>query len=100
MYIRVAANGDLSLAEEDNMRAFSIRRERADVSLERLLEIATAAGDDHYWLDADAVQELSPRKHDQQWVGDYRAMLAGVAPYGYYDETTNRVKAHVEDATD
>lgn len=100
MYIRVAKNGELSLQDSDNFRAFSIICAAADATLDGLARMATAAEDNHYWLDADAVLELSGRKHDQQWVRDYRAMLAGVAPYGYYDTTRNRVKAHVETADD
>ena len=80
------------------MRAFSIVPDRADTPLTRLREMATEAEDNHYWLSADAVEELSPRRDDQQWVRDFRAMLASVAGYGYYDEETNRVKAHVEPA--
>jgi hypothetical protein len=100
MYIRVAKNGELGLQDSDNFRAFAIVRAAADAALVHLAEIATAAEDNHYWLDADAVLELSGRKHDQQWVRDFRAMLAGVAPCGYYDMTSNRVKAHVETSDD
>ena len=96
MYIRVEQNGELSLQDCDNLRAFAIVLDAPDVSLLPLVEIATAVEDNHYWLGADAVEELSPRKHDQQWVQDFRAMLASVEPYGYYDKATNRVKAHVE----
>jgi len=62
-----------------------------------LTEIGVLAADnDHYWLDADAVEELSVRNKDQQWVRNFRAMLESVEPYGYYDRAANRVKAHVE----
>ena len=96
MYIRVTQKGELSLQDCDNLRAFSIVLDAADASLTQLSEIASAAEDNHYWLLADAVEELSERKHDQQWVQDFRAMLVSSEPYGYYDKTTNKVKAHVE----
>jgi len=100
MYIRVAENGELGLQESDNFRAFAIVRAGRAAPLAQLAEIATAAEDNHYWLDADAVLELSGRKHDQQWIQDFRAMLDSVAPYGYFDMTNNRVKAHLETAND
>ena len=100
MHIQVAANGKLSLCDSDNFRAFSIVRAVADAPLTSLQELASAAADDHYWLDADAVAELSGRQLDQLWVDNFRAMLTSVAPYGYYDVTTNRVKAHVETLDD
>ena len=97
MYILVTSDGDLMLHDCDNLRAFAIVLEVKDAPVTRLAEIGSRAEDNgDYWLDADAVMELSARKHDQQWVMDYRAMLIGAAPYGSYDEATNKVKAHVE----
>jgi len=79
------------------MRAFSIVLEANDAPVTRLAEIGSTAEDNsHYWLDADAVVELSGRKHDKQWVTDFRTMPASAAPYGYYNEATNKVKAHVK----
>ena len=99
MYILVASNGDLELRDSDNMRAFSILLESNSAPVTGLAAIGSLADDnDHYWLQADAVEELSGRNHDQQWLQDFRAMLKSVAPYGYYDEATNKVKAHVEPA--
>ena len=97
MYILVNSDGDLMLQDCDNLRAFAIVLEVNDAPVTRLAEIGSTAEDNrNYWLDADAVVELSSRKHDQQWVMDFRAMLTSVAQYGFYDEATNKVKAHVE----
>jgi len=97
MYILVASNGDLRLQDSDNMRAFAIVLEVSDAPVTRLVEIGSMAADNaSYWLDVGAVEELSGRKFDQQWLEDFRAMLASAAPYGFYDEATNKVKAHVE----
>jgi hypothetical protein len=99
MYILVTGKGDLELCDCDNMRAFSIVLETHSAPVGGLTEIgALAADNEHYWLDADAVEEFSGRIKDQQWVRDFRAMLESVEPYGYYDRAANRVKAHVEQA--
>jgi hypothetical protein len=99
MYILVTKKGDLELCDSDNMRVFSIVFEVPSAPVSALTEIgALAADNDHYWLDADAVEELSVRNKDQQWVLDFRAMLESVEPYGYYDRAANRVKAHVQQA--
>ncbi len=100
MYVRVTASGDLSLQDTDNMRSFSIVEDVRDASVTRLAEIGTLTDDNHYWLDAHAVLELSGRKHDQQWVDGFWNMLTSVAAYGYYDEATKQVKAHVEQVDD
>ena len=97
MYIQVNLDGELILQDCDNMRAFAIVLEANDAPVTRLAEIGSTTEDNKdYWLDAGAVVELSGRKHDQQWVTDFYAMLASSAPYGYFDEATNKVKAHVE----
>ena len=96
MYILIAENGELSLQDCDNMRAFSIREAVSGAAVSALADIATTAEDNHYWLDANAVVELSGRRHDQSWVGDFWAMLAGAEAYGYSDMTAKRVKAHVD----
>ena len=97
MYILVKSDGGLMLQDCDHMRAFAIVLEALDAPVRRLAEIGSRAEDNEsYWLDASAVCELSGRKHDQQWVEDFHAMLASAAPYGFYDEATDKVKAHVE----
>ena len=96
MYVEIADDGSLSLEDCDNFRAFSIRRRTPGIEQQALMQIATAAEDRHYWLDAEAVLALSGRTGDPVWVDTYWNMLAGVAAYGYYDEASKRVKAHVE----
>ena len=98
MYILIAADGQLSLEDSDNMGAFSIVEEEGGNAATRLAAIATAAEEQHYWLDANAVVELSGRKYDQQWVQGFWDMLAQVEAYGYSDMQNKRVKAHVEQA--
>jgi hypothetical protein len=96
VYLLIAANGQLSLEDGDNMRAFSIVEQESGLAATCLSAIATAAEEQHYWLDADAVVELSGRKDDQQWVAGFWDMLAKVEAYGYSDMEKKRVKAHVD----
>ncbi len=98
MYILIAANGQLSVEDGENMRAFSIVEEESGSAATRLSAIATPAEEQHYWLDADAVVELSGRKNDQQWVKGFWDMLAKVEAYGYSDMDKRQVKAHVDQA--
>ena len=100
MYLEVAADGSLSLRESDNFRAFSIRERAAGSADRALAEIASAAEEGHYWLDAGSLVELSGCQTDTDWVAAYRAMLESVAPYGYYDAEKDRVKAHLESVVD
>jgi hypothetical protein len=51
---------------------------------------------EHYWLDADVVLDVSGRGDDQQWVEQFWEMLTKVEAYGYSDMTNKRVKAHLD----
>ena len=82
MYIRVTESGDLLLPDTGNMRSFSIVEDVRDAPATRLAEIGKLTDNNHYWLDANAVLELSGRKHDQQWMDGFWNMLASVAAYG------------------
>ena len=97
MYILVTVDGRISLEESDNLRAFSIVEEAQDIAAKHLSTIATPAAEDrHYWLDADAVVEVSGRADDREWVEGFWDMLAKVEAYGYSDLEKRRIKAHVE----
>lgn len=69
MYILIAADGELSLQDSDNMRAFSIR---------------------------EAEVKISGRGDDPQWVKNFWDMSTKVEAYGNSDMTKNRVKAHLD----
>lgn len=96
MYIFIAVDGQLSLRDSDNMRAFSIVEEETGGAEKWLSAIAEPAAGQHFWLDANAVVELSGRVPDDPWIGRFWDMLAGVEAYGYADMENKRVKAHVE----
>jgi hypothetical protein len=96
VYILITTNGQLSLEDSDNMRAFSILEEESGLAAAQLSTIATPAEEQHYWLDADAVVELSGREDDQQWVKGFWDMLVKVESYGYSDMEKRRIKAHLE----
>ena len=96
MYILITSNGQMLLEESDNMRAFSIIEEEPGLAAQQLSTIATPAEEQHYWLDADAVVELSGRADDAKWIEGFWDMLAKVEPYGYSNIEKRRIKAHVE----
>ena len=99
MYILIAADGEVSLQDSDNMRAFSIREDEAGSAARWLAQMATpAAEEQHYWLDVDAVLALSGRRDDQQWVKQFWDMLTKVEAYGYSDMINKQVKAHIDQA--
>ena len=95
MYILVSTNGDLSLQDGDNFTEFSIVDESDGLASTALAAIAEPAEENHFWLDANAVIELSARRNDQHWVDEFWEMLGKVEAYGYSNMTTQQVKAHL-----
>ena len=96
MHVSIAADGTLSLEDVDNLKGFSIVETTAGSAANTLSEIGEPAEENHYWLSAEAVIALSPRKDDQEWVDGFWAMLRKVEAYGFSDMEKGRVKAHVE----
>ena len=100
MYIQISPNGALTLEDADNMKAFSIVEAAGTSDAGRaecaLANIAEAAEDNHYWIDAEAVIRLSAKNNDPQWVDGFWDMLKMAEAYGYSDMQARRVKAHVE----
>ena len=80
MYILIAVDGSLSLEDIDNMKSFSIVDNNQNSTSSAFSAMAQAAEENHYWIDADSVIELSSKGGDQQWVKDYRNMLEKVEP--------------------
>ena len=96
MYILIAVDGSLSLQDIDNLKSFSIVDNNQIAISPAFSAMAQAAEENHYWIDADSVIELSSKGEDQQWVEDFWDMLKKVEPYGYSDLVNKRIKAHVE----
>ena len=96
MHVLIAADGTLSLQDVDNLKGFSIVESDAGSAASALAKIGEPAEENHYWLSAEEVLALSPRKDDQEWVDGFWAMLRKVEAYGFSDMENKRVKAHVE----
>jgi len=95
VYLGIDNGGRLVLEDADDFGRFHIAA-GADES-PAFQNIAEAAGEGHYWLDADAVAALSPKAGDADWTGAFWKMLQKVEPYGFADVQGRRIKAHVTD---
>ena len=96
MFIQIDTNGDLTLQDVDNFKGFSIIDQSNASQHQALNQISTAAEDNHFWIDVEAVINLSEKKSDQEWVDSFWNMLKGAEPYGYSNLAEKQVKAHIE----
>ena len=96
MYLKIHSNGDLSLEETDNFKAFSIRDETEGLKSERFHLMAQPAEENHFWLDAKTLIDLGEKADDDDWKIGFKNMMKAVEQYGYSDLHNNRIKAHLE----
>ena len=99
MYLRLENDGRLVLEEIDDFRRFHIVAAAELVAGEAaspdFRRIAEAAGEGHFWLNADALVELSAKAGDEVWRSAFWNMLAKAEPYGFADVQGRRLKAHL-----
>ncbi|MCX7561463.1 hypothetical protein OS190_18010 [Sulfitobacter sp. F26204] len=96
MYVKISKSGRVSLQDIDNFKAFSIRSELPKARWpDRVITMAIETEENHFWLNADTVLELSEKKDDEEWMDRFWKMLQAAEPYGFYDIKLQRIKAHV-----
>tara|TARA_B100001057_G_scaffold182622_1_gene183342 strand:+ start:229 stop:531 length:303 start_codon:yes stop_codon:yes gene_type:complete len=98
MYLNINPDGSLTLQEVDDFGRFEIRSaidlESGHVS-EDFAKISEAIDGGRYWVDAEAIAELSLRGDELEWFTAYWAMLKKAEPYGFADVAKKRIKSHV-----
>ena len=92
MFVQISDTGDVTLEETGDFKRFHID---GDVQNEQFLGMAEDAGDNHFWLDADAIVRISGQADDKDWCEAFWAMLGKAEPFGFADVAARRIKAHV-----
>ena len=99
MYLKIGADGGMTLEETDDFSRFHISAAPQQVlgpeASEAFTIIAETAGDNHFWLDAVAVAALAERPDDEAWQSAFQQMLEKAEPYGFADTKLQRIKAHL-----
>ena len=99
MYLKIEDDGRLVLKEIDDFGRFHIaataERIAGEAASPDFRRIAEAAGEGHFWLNAEAVVDLSAKADDEAWKSAFWNMLAKAEPYGFADLQGRRLKAHV-----
>ena len=96
MQVKISKDNTVSLVGQDDLKKFSIVEDTPGTAAGALGDIAEPAEENHFWLSAEAIIEMSGRSDDAQWVEGFWGMLKKVEPYGFSDLQNKRVKAHVE----
>ncbi len=99
MYLKILEDGRLVLEEIDDFKRFHISAAAEQLSGQEaspdFRRIAADDGEGHFWLNAEAIIELSAKAGDDAWQTAFWEMLAKAEPYGFADLGGRRIKAHV-----
>ena len=90
-------SGRIELEEPDDFGALKVVA-RGGRSREQLADAFGSGGrleDEHVFLSASALEGWAGDR-DPGWSEQFRAMLAAVERFGWYDPATDEVRAHLE----
>jgi hypothetical protein len=97
MFVKLAANGQVSLEERDNFRAFKLVVEgdaaRLAGTRAKLQGVADVPDAGTAWIFESWLRETVP---DAAWQQSLGAMIEKAKPHGWIDEQRKAIKAHIE----
>lgn len=90
----------VTLQEPDNFKTFKIvidaEPDQFPDGTRDFEGIATFDDKDTAWVSQGALRTMSGRAHDSVWQQAFGAMLDKARPYGWVNESTGDIRAHVE----
>jgi hypothetical protein len=100
MFVKVAADGSVSLEEKDNFRAFKVVVEGGPARLDQVRRAlnGTAEVQDqgHAWIYEQALRKRPEVADDATWQGNLGAMIEKAKPHGWVDDAKKAIRAHIE----
>ena len=100
MIIRIIASGrSIEIDDPRNFRAFSIRIEGSmdAVLQDQLLRGIAVSGDgEHAWISEKALREWPSLKSEAWWQEGLSNMMAAVQKFGWIDQASQSIRAHIE----
>jgi hypothetical protein len=103
MMIRIIAKSrSVEIDAPDNFRAFSVRIEgRFDdpaLEAELLRRVAVRHDREHAWISEQVLREWPQIKSETWWQDGLTGMIAAVQKFGWTDNASHSIRAHIEHA--
>ena len=100
MFVKVSADGSVSLEDRDNFRAFKLvvegGPEKLDAARRALTGTAELPDQATAWIFEQALRQRAEVAQDAAWQGNLGAMIEKARPHGWIDEQKKAIKAHIE----
>jgi predicted transcriptional regulator len=102
MIIRlIAQSRSIEIDDPNNFRAFSVRVEGLLTPAEQdklLGGIAVKQDGEHAWISEQALRDWPRFKAESWWQEGLTGMIAAVQKYGWIDNDSRSIRAHIEHA--
>jgi hypothetical protein len=100
LFLKLAADRNLHLAEQDNFRAFKLvvvgRRDELDAVRGALAGTAELVDADTAWVLEGALRRRPEVANDAAWQQALTGMIEKAKPHGWIDAERQAIKAHIE----
>jgi hypothetical protein len=100
MFLKVAADGRVTLEDKDNFRAFKLVIEGGPAAIysarSALSETAELPDDTTAWIYEAALRRWPKVARDAAWQQNLSGMIEKARPHGWIDDARKAIKAHIE----
>jgi hypothetical protein len=100
LFIKVSADGRVTLEDRDNFRAFKLVVEGSPAALDAirpaLADVADLPDRDTAWIFEHALRQQPEVAQDTTWQANLGTMMEKAKPHGWIDEQRKAIKAHIE----
>jgi hypothetical protein len=100
MFVKLAIDGQVTLEDRDNFRAFKLVIEggpaRLDQARRALANTAELPDQADAWIYEHALRQRPEVANDATWQSNLGAMIEKAKPHGWIDEKKKAIKAHIE----
>ena len=100
MFVKVAADGRVSLEEKDDFRAFKLLVEGGPARLDQVRRALNGTAEvqdqDRAWIFEQALRKRPEVANDATWQSNLGAMIEKAKPHGWVDDAKKAIRAHIE----
>ena len=100
MFVKVSADGRVSLEDTGNFRAFKVvvdgSADRIDDARRALMGLADVSDKDTAWVFEAALRKRPEVAQDETWQKSCGVMIEKARPHGWIDESRKAIRAHIE----
>ena len=100
MFIKVSADGRVTLEEHDNFRAFKLviagEAGALDAARRAVAGLAELPDADTAWVSEPALRRRPEVAADAEWQQSLGGMIDKARPHGWIDDARKAIKAHIE----